>query len=300
MNGFLAELGKKLAERWVQLLLLPGALWVAAALIAWRLGHAHAVDVTMLRKTLDAYGRTPGNRSVGSVLLTVVALLTLAAAAGLTAAALGAATQRLRALPGNRGLPRWIAAYRQGRWDTITDRYRQLIADTAGGAGPRDAERRLAILRQRRVRMGASRPKRPTWVADRFLAANRRAESRFGLDLGLVWPRLWALLPDPLRGDLTAAQDGYAAASRLVGWAVLYLGVAIWWWPALLIVVTLGIVGEVRARTAAAALTDLIDTSVDLHAAPLAEKVGVTVTLPFTADHGRQVMKALGAPQSTA
>ncbi|MER5626420.1 hypothetical protein ABT061_35860 [Streptosporangium sp. NPDC002544] len=38
MNGFLSEIGKKLAERWVTLLALPGLLYLAAAMV----GHTRA------------------------------------------------------------------------------------------------------------------------------------------------------------------------------------------------------------------------------------------------------------------
>ncbi|MDV9198666.1 hypothetical protein R6M67_25830, partial [Streptomyces sp. Wh19] len=44
MNSLLTEVGRKLADRWLSALVLPGALFVAAAMCGWWLGHPHALD----------------------------------------------------------------------------------------------------------------------------------------------------------------------------------------------------------------------------------------------------------------
>jgi hypothetical protein len=41
--------------------------------------------------------------------------------------------------------------------------------------------------------------------------------------------RLWAALPDPLRGDIIAANDAYTTAARLAGWGLLYTALATAW-----------------------------------------------------------------------
>lgn len=48
MGGLLTELGTHLAERRLSLLVLPGALFLAAAFAARTLGHADAVDLDLL------------------------------------------------------------------------------------------------------------------------------------------------------------------------------------------------------------------------------------------------------------
>lgn len=303
MTGFLAQISKRLADRWLELLVLPGALWVATALIGQRLGHSHPFDVARLQSWLDQEANMPSSRSVATVFLTAAAFLALAAAVGLAASATGTAVQRLRVLPGRRGVPQRMVAFRRWRWRKATEKYRQAIAvsahPSAYGTDQNAADNRVRSCKAKRARLGDAYPLRPTWIADRFLSTNTRADAKCGLDLDLAWPRLWTLLPDTLRSDLTAAQDAYSAASRLTAWGVLYLLLVFVWWPALAIGAVVLTAGEVRNRSAASALTDLIDTSVDLHTADLADKLGVPVTKPLTRNTGRQIMNALISSPST-
>ena len=83
MTGFLAELGKNLADRWLSLLILPGALLIAAAAAAGTLGQAHATDLTLLRARITAIAATPSAHSPGALLLTVGGILAASALAGL-------------------------------------------------------------------------------------------------------------------------------------------------------------------------------------------------------------------------
>lgn len=137
---------------------------------------------------------------------------------------------------------------------------------------------------------------RPTRIGDRFHATALRIRYHNGLDLNLVWPRLWTVLPDTLRTDLAAAQDAYAAAARLAAWGILYLALTAAWWPAGLISLTILYTAAVRARTSASVLADLIETAADLHAKDLAAALGLPlpdVTDP--AELGRSITQRLQA-----
>ena len=48
MGDILAELGKNLADRWLTLLVLPGALYLAVLAAARTLGQEHALDLPRL------------------------------------------------------------------------------------------------------------------------------------------------------------------------------------------------------------------------------------------------------------
>ncbi|RSN04874.1 hypothetical protein DMB42_29205 [Nonomuraea sp. WAC 01424] len=50
----LSELGKKIAERWLSLLVLPAALFLAVGLAARTLGHAHALNLDWLTAEIGA------------------------------------------------------------------------------------------------------------------------------------------------------------------------------------------------------------------------------------------------------
>jgi hypothetical protein len=141
----------------------------------------------------------------------------------------------------------------------------------------------------RRNRIATLPPSRPTWIGDRFHVTEQRITTRYHLDIGVAWPRLWALLPDNLRADLAAAYDAYTAASRLIGWALLYAALGAWWWPSLVIAAVTGLTGWTHGRTAAAVLADLIETTVDLHGRTLASQLGLACHGPLTADGGYEI-----------
>lgn len=98
---------------------------------------------------------------------------------------------------------------------------------------------------------------------------------RHALDLEPAWPRLWALLPETLRADITGARQAYDSAARLAGWAVLYAALAVLWWPGALVAAAVLATAVGRARVAASLLATLVETAVDLHLTDLAERLGV-------------------------
>jgi hypothetical protein len=143
MTGFLAELGTKLADRWMALLVLPGALLVAAAATADALGQAHALDLALLRARISALAAAPGAHSPGVLLLAAGGTLAASALAGLTAAALGSVISRLwTAVPpvGSPGASRlttcfhrchpacWLTALRSRFWYERDDQWSKAVA----------------------------------------------------------------------------------------------------------------------------------------------------------------------------
>jgi len=77
-----------------------------------------------------------------------------------------------------------------------------------------------------------------------------------------------------VRTELGTACDAFSAAARLTAWAVLYLVLGVWWWPAVVIALVAGAVAVTRGRLATARLADLIESAVDLHGAELAAQLG--------------------------
>ncbi len=80
MNGFLSEIGKKLAERRVA---LPGLLYLVAV-AARVLGLSHALDTARMSDWITARAQAPAIRSAGRAVL-VAALLAGSVIAGMTA-----------------------------------------------------------------------------------------------------------------------------------------------------------------------------------------------------------------------
>jgi hypothetical protein len=303
MTGFLTEVGKKLADRWIDQLVLPGLLWVAVLVAGLSLGQQDPFDLTAVRDSLDRTASHPASHSLGTVLLVCGAVFAAAAGAGLAASALGALVQRLWVLESHHPLLAWLVRARQRRWTRVTEAARTAIAHaahaTAHHEDPVAATARARRAERRRRRLPTAVPQRPSRVGDRLHATATRIAAAYGFDVGVVWPRLWAVLPDPLRADIGAAQNTYVAAARLTAWGGLYLILGAVWWPAAVVGLAVLAAGRQRATTAADVLTDLVETATDLHTADLAAKLGIPADPPITAETGQAITRFLRKTPST-
>ncbi|MEU7825938.1 hypothetical protein [Catellatospora sp. NPDC049133] len=292
MTEFLTEFGGRLADRWATLIVLPGLLFVAAATAAYRLGHRSALDTAALFAWLTDVTTKPASRNTGAILLVVAAVLAAAIAAGLLAGAVGRLLETVWLTPGRRRPARLLLAWRRRRWAAadaaVTAAAVAAARATVRSGGPADTTGLGAAL-ARREAICLVEPDRPTWVADRFRAADLRVLRTYELDLGSAWPRLWTLAPQQLRDDITAAQESYADAARLHGWGVLYLALAAWWWPAAVIAACVVCVGSFKLRAAAGVLAELVETTVDLYGRDLAQQLGIEHDGPFTAQVGQLI-----------
>ncbi len=291
MTGLLAELGKKLAERWLTALMLPGLLLVAVAVIGFRLSHRRPFDVAELSRWVDDTAASPVGHSQGALLLITTAVLLAAGAAGLAAAGLGAGCGRWCVAEGTWPPGSWLAAWRRRRWERADRVAREALQAAAADVTKPHPPLRAAILRRDRIALRA--PHRPTFVGDRFSAVDQRVADAYGLDLVAVWPRIWLVVDDPARAQASAAQDAYAAALRLAGWGLLYLGLGVMWWPAAVVgLVVLG-VAWARVRRTAGLLADLVEATVDLHGRTLADRLGLPVDGRLTRAQGQMVTAML-------
>jgi hypothetical protein len=277
MTGFLGEIGQKLADRWAALLAVPGLLFVAAVAVAAVLGQDHALSYPDLSRKLSAWATSPALKSSGGAVLIVAAVLAGSLVAGLAAAAGGRFIEALWTMQGEHPPASWLAAWRRTR----SQRYKR-IADTS--TDPAVARRAMA----KADRICLVEAACPTWIGDRLRAGHIRVLKTYGLDLTVTWPRLWLILPDAVRTELGAGRDAFGAAARLTGWAVMYLPLAIWWWPAAVAAAVTGATAIAKGRFAAENFAALIESAVDLYGAELADKLRA----------GERLVPAEGAPLS--
>ncbi|MEV5410335.1 hypothetical protein AB0K60_16040 [Thermopolyspora sp. NPDC052614] len=292
MGDFLGELGKKLAERWLTLLVLPGVLYLAVAATAHTLGHGHALDLQRLTGRITAWAASPSATTLGGQIVLLTAILAGAAALGLAAQALGALTERLILAadwrtwpPGPRHLAAWRVARRQSRWRQAHDTYHRLLneATTAlatTGQRPDPTPRHRAY--HDRLRVALEYPDRPTWSGDRLQALAVRLDRDLHLDVATIWPHLWLILPDQVRAEITAARTALTRATTLAGWTLLYALLTVWWWPAAPLALILASIARHRVRTATTAYAQLAEAATRLHAPNLAHHLGLIAT-PDTA-----------------
>ncbi|MDT0269697.1 hypothetical protein RM844_25770 [Streptomyces sp. DSM 44915] len=300
MNALLSELGKSLATRWLSYLMPTGLLFLGAAGTGLVLGHARWYDLPAVADRLDAWASGPDERALGAGLAVAAGIVLLATAVGLLVRALGTVVDRiwLGTWPrGARRLATGLTERRRARWaaadQRVREAWRQHAARRAltGASDPDDRTPALRIAERDRVCLVP--PGHPTWIGDRVAATDQRILATYGLDLAAAWPRLWLVCPEETRAELRTARRGYDAATQLVAWSPLYLALAVWWWPALLIAATTLVVGVRRGRAAMDTFCWLAESVVDLHGRDLATALGLSCSGPLYPETGRRVTARL-------
>jgi len=297
--GFFQELAKKLAERWLTLLVVPGALFLAAVWLGLRLGHADALNWTRLNADLTAttasFARQPG--ATQAVLAGVVLLG--ATGTGLVVQALAGVTRALWLGLWPRPfafLLRPLLDGRRRRWQKRLDARRELEKAHPRANRTAAQQEKITTAAARLNRLALVKPGRPTWMGDRMHGVEQIAVNRYGLDLSFGWPRLWLLLPDTPRTEIAATHNAFAAAVATGTWAWPYLLLATLWWPAALVALGIGLTGWTRARTTVSDLAVLSESALDLHGRLLAVSLGIAdkdSTGPLTVEEGEQITAAV-------
>ncbi|GII88852.1 hypothetical protein Ssi03_68420 [Sphaerisporangium siamense] len=312
MGGFLEELGKKLAERWLSLLVLPGVLYLAIATTAATLGHRHALDVPYLTARVTSWTTTPAATGAGGQVVLVAAVLAAAAGVGLATQGVGSAAERLilaadwRTWPGPlRRLARRRVTSRRTRWDMAHAEYHRLYhqaeqARRSGTSPDSELRARRHLSYRTYTRICLEPPDRPTWSGDRVNAAVIRLDRVLQVDLPTIWPTLWLHLPDTTRTEITTARSALSRATSLIGWSLLYLPLTGWWWPAVLISTVLAGVAWQRIRATAGAYALLLEAATHLHLAGLAENLGVDTTGKTPSAIGQTLTHLLHTPPLSA
>jgi len=297
VSALIAELGTKIADRWLKSLLAPGVLWIAVLTLGLIEGQADPFTVARLDGWLNNLAARPSAHAPGSILIVVAAVAVASSAVGLLAGLLGTLTEQLWESQGRRPPAAWLLRARRRLWDTIASPLRQAVLQAVAarhaieeaetkGQGTRELHEELRDLdeeidkRSRRLAwVSEARPAHPTWIGDRYARSADRFRAVNGLDnMTLVWPRLWTVLPDTLRAEITSARDSYGGTARLCAWGVLYVPLAVAWWPAAFLGAGIIVTAAQRARLAADNLASLVETAADLYLAELARQLGITQT----------------------
>lgn len=294
MTGLLTELGKKIAERWLTLLFLPGALYLAVLAAAW-----HADGLSPAPAVHWVGELTRAQRPDSSVIVVLIVIAVLAAAAGLTASALGTLIERLWLAEDPKTWPwpmksaaLWWTARRRKRWGKAAEQERELRLRYKRGLVP-DAdpsgvgEGQLAAASRRVRAIAVEEPERVTWMGDRLQAPVTGYRREHALDLPSIWPHLWLVLPDAARTELERTREALRKAAVLAGWGCLYTAAVVLWPLAAAPLVLVFLTAWRRGRAAVDAYARLVDAVTRLHAPALAAALGLDHTGPLNPHTGR-------------
>lgn len=248
MIELVTELGKKVTDRWLTGLVLPGLLYTAVAWAGYVLGQCHPFDQSALTHALTGIDRRP----IPLLVTTILALL-FANSVGFLAQGLSGVVRRVLTSRRPHAMVAWRRRHpvwwRPGRIRPLTD--------------------------------DPYLPARVSPVGDELRLLGHRMAIWYGIDIGLIWPRLWLLLPEPVRAAIQTANSRYQQATSWCAWGLLYLALGIRWWPAAILGAVTLVVSHHRAWSAAASLASLIESTVDIHQNTLAD--AFNIPLP----HGR-------------
>lgn len=295
VGTFLGELAKQLADRWLTLLLIPGAVFAAAVEIGVRLGQGHALDYSQLTAAVSGIGAMVARQSASTQAVLVAVVLLATTGAGLAVQALAGFTRLLWLGPWPRILAsaqRWRVASRRRRWHQHVEQRKALELAHSHVSRTTEQQEQINTAAHQTNRIAWAQPGRPTWMGDRIHAVEQIAQQRYGLDMAFAWPRLWLVLPDNARAEITIAHAAFAAAVAIGTWAWPYLLLAALWWPSLLIAMAIGATGWARARAAIADVTTLSEAALDMHGRALAIAFGIAAADsagPLTLSEGEQL-----------
>jgi hypothetical protein len=254
----------KLADRFVAAS-APALVFWLGGLLAWLY---HEGDTTRIEAATDWLNKQSGPVQVAAL------VAVLAAVAGSAIVVQRLTFPALRLLEGYwprslAPLRRRLVARERKRVERDDEDWQALLPSVLPDRSRADADTlaTFARLDQARNRRPAS-PNRlmPTRTGNMLRAAEDRAYERYGLDAVAVWPRLWLVLPDVARDELTAARTALNSAVAAALWGLLFCAFAPWTMlavPVGLCVAVLAVKGWIPRR--AQAFGELVDSAFDLY-----------------------------------
>jgi hypothetical protein len=218
-EGIGASFGGKVAEQWSAQLFTPAFAFWAGGLALWCVQDDHWV---WLRGEL-----MPASQST-LIIFAVAALIVLVSTATI---ARRFEPLVIQVLAGYKW-PRTIAAPGIRR---ATERYdnamRVYEAVRTGTATPKEKRKYEAANETLRRIPPLVAQRRPTDLGNILRAFETASDARYGLDAGICWSRLWLLLPDGARKEISDARGDLDAGTRAWFWGALF---ALWflvsWW----------------------------------------------------------------------
>lgn len=267
LTKFWESIGSNLAERWLEYIFGPAFLFWAGGLglYIWQAGWQTVLD--------PVEALTPFQQ--GSLLL--LALLVL----GLSSVFMQAMRfPVLRVLEGYWPGPfRWlstkIAAWRRPRYEKQYEELRSLASEDPDNLDPGQRDKLTWLDMWAHWQPVRTDDLLPTALGNILRARERSPGRKYGLDAIVCWPRLWALLPEHARTDLSNARASLDRLVELWFWGLLFALWTFWSTPwALAISLVWMAVSYWLALQAAMTYGDLLETAFDLYRFSLYEALG--------------------------
>lgn len=183
------------------------------------------------------------------------------------------------------GLRRRRTAHFRTKRDALKEQWRSL-ARRFGGLTDEERSHYRALDRQLLLYPEDPARTMPTRLGNVLVSGEVYIARRYGVPATLTWSRLWLLLPEEIRKELTGARDQLDRAVGATVWSGLLLVWAMWSF----VVIPLAVVGVWwhyrRAVVTATAFSQLLCASYDVYLPKLFEAMGRKVEGPITSSAG--------------
>ena len=269
LTDFWTGIGGKLAERWTTLILTPAFAFWAGALAAWvwRYGHARASRQGWV-SILQAWARDlRGLPAVIQAALVVGLLLGVVLSAVIVQAA---TLPILRWLEGYwpgwlDPLAKWLVRRRNSKLDRDARRLHEFAVKGVDRLSAAELALYLRLDHQRRRVPARPERRMPTRLGNVLRAAEGRPDAHYGLEATICWPRLWLLLPDTAKAEVSGARSSLNAAAQVWLWGMLFIIWTVWAWWALPLGVLVAVAAYGQIVRAASVFGDLMESCFDLY-----------------------------------
>ena len=222
---FLESLGGKLAERWFSTILTPAFIFWAGGIGAWIWRYGWSSIETWFNQQ--------------SQTLQITLLISLLLGVLFSALIVGRCELAiLRLLEGYwprwlRKLQRFCSKKQQKKKERVDQKFQLLMALIVEKTRPLTTEETEEYARLDVLLHYYPIHVMPTQLGNILRAAEERPKNQYGLDPFICWPRLWLLLPDSVKVELTEARMTLNTGARIWLWSLLFfLWSPLAWWAA--------------------------------------------------------------------
>jgi hypothetical protein len=266
LDNFWTSMGSKLAERWLEYLFGPAFLFWATGFVVytWKTGWQTLSQ--------DIQGATPFQQGFWLLL----ALFILAFSSVLMQAL---RFPILRLLEGYwpwplRYLRLGIVAMRQQDYQKIMADLRRLASEEPKKLDPAQRDRLIELELWAHWQPANVKDLLPTDFGNIMRARERSPERFYSLDAIICWPRLWLLLPETTRTDLTNTRATLDRLAEFWFWGLLSLLWAIWLpWTGIISLLWMFVAYRMACQ-AAMAYGELLEAAFNLHRFLLYDALG--------------------------
>ena len=264
-EGLWSGVGENLADRWLAVIFTPAFFFWASGVAAWASGHDNG-----WRRLGHVLGRLSG---VEQAALLIGAFL-IVSASGVVVRML--ALPVIRVLEGywppgfraaGRGLVNiqtCLVQRREGRHQELSPKVND---GTATAAEVSEFIRIDNWLRRipTEERVGVAVRRMPTRLGNVVRAAEVWPLAKYGLDAVRCWSRLWLVLPDDARDDITTARTGLDVAATVWLWGLLSVIWTVWVWWAPIAAVGIMLAAYAAMIATAKVYGDLVEAAFDVY-----------------------------------